>query len=317
LPPGKFFLAVPAASSDPLLQERAKPPVFLALPSAGAQAPHGTRLAFPLTAIRFTTRGQTMNRGIYPILSGALAQEERIQVLSNNVANLKTSGFKRGEPVFQSVLGSAGRLQASSGSASTAFQPVVGGLPQGISERVFVSTVTLSTSFSGGQMKKTGNPLDIAIDGPAFFEVQTPQGIFYTRNGAFHLDNNRRLVTEAGYAVMGDKGSELKLKPGEVKVAADGKITVDDKSAGRLKLVEFPGNEGVRQIGNGLFIGANAKPVKNPTLVTGHLEESNVNSFEEMVKLIEVMRTYESAQKLLMTFDKTTETSIQDLGRAT
>lgn len=257
-----------------------------------------------------------MNRGIYPILSGALAQEERIQILSNNVANLKTAGFKRGEPVFQSVLGSAGRLQASSGSASTAFQPVVGGLPQGASERVFVSTITLSTSFAGGQMKQTGNPLDIAIDGPAFFEVQTPQGTFYTRNGAFHLDNQRRLVTEAGYAVMGDKG-ELKLKPGEVKVATDGKITVDDKSAGRLKLVEFPGNEGVRQIGNGLFIGANPKPVKTPTLSPGHLEESNVNSFQEMVKLIEVMRTYESAQKLLMTFDKTTETSIQDLGRAT
>lgn len=258
-----------------------------------------------------------MNRGIYPILSGALAQEERIQVLSNNVANLKTSGFKRVEPVFESVLGSAGRLQASSGSAAAAFQPVVGGSPSGMTaERVFVSTVNLSTNFAGGQLKQTGNPLDIAIDGPSFFEVQTPGGTFYTRNGSFRLDSQRRLVTEAGYAVMGDKG-ELKFKPGDVKVGTDGKITVDGKSAGRIKVVDFPGNEGVRQVGNGLFTGPNPQPVKHPTLSPGHLEESNVNSFAEMVKLIEVMRTYESAQKLLMTFDKTTETSIQDLGRAT
>lgn len=256
-----------------------------------------------------------MNRGIYPILSGALAQEERIQVLANNIANLKTGGFKRVEPVFQSVLGSAGRLAGSFGQSAEQL-PVSGGLPQGANERVFVQSLSLATNFGGGQLKKTDNPFDLAVQGKGFFEVQTPQGTFYTRNGSFHLDSQRRLVTENEWAVMGDKGA-IVLKPGEAKVSPDGRIRVGDALAARVKLVEFPENEPPQQIGGGLFAGRNPKPVKDVTVLPGHIEESNVNSFGEMARLIEVMRTYESSQKLLMNFDKMTETAIQDLGRAT
>ncbi len=256
-----------------------------------------------------------MNRGIYPILSGALAQEERIQVLANNIANLKTGGFKRVEPVFRSVLGTAGRLTGSFGPGAEQ-QPVMGGLPQGANERVFVQSVNLATNFGGGQLKKTDNHFDLAVQGKGFFEIKTPQGVFYTRNGSFHLDNKRHLITEDGSAVMGDKG-EIVLKPGDAKVAPDGRIQVDDATVARIKLVEFPENQPPQQVGGGLFIGQNPKPVKDVTLVTGHIEESNVNSFAEMARLIEVMRSYESAQKMLTTFDKATETSIQELGRAT
>lgn len=256
-----------------------------------------------------------MNRGIYPILSGALAQEERIQVLANNIANLKTGGFKRVEPVFRSVLGTAGRLAGSFGPGAEQ-QPVMGGLPQGANERVFVQSINLATNFGGGQLKKTDNHFDLAVQGKGFFEIKTPQGVFYTRNGAFHLDNKRHLITENGSAVMGDKG-EIVLKPGDAKVAPDGRIQVDDATVARIKLVEFPEDQPPQQIGGGLFIGQNPKPVKDITLVVGHIEESNVNSFSEMARLIEVMRSYESAQKMLTTFDKATETSIQELGRAT
>ncbi len=256
-----------------------------------------------------------MNRGIYPILSGALAQEERIQVLSNNIANLKTGGFKRVEPVFQSVLGTAGRLAGSFGPSANQ-QPVMGGLPQGANERVFVQSLSLATNFAGGQLKKTDNPFDLAVQGRGFFEVQTPQGTFYTRNGSFHLDSKRHLVTENGMAVMGDKGA-IVLKPGEAKVSSDGRIRVDDALAARIKLVEFPENQPPHQIGGGLFEGQNPKPVKDVSLLSGHIEESNVNSFAEMARLIEVMRSYESSQKILLSFDKMTETSIEELGRAT
>jgi len=256
-----------------------------------------------------------MNRAIYPILSGALAQEERIQVLSNNIANVKTNGFKRSEPVFKSVLGGMGRTVGTTGAGADAL-PVLGGLPQGANERVFVRAVSLATHFGNGNLKKTDNQLDMAIQGKEFFEIRTPQGVFYTRNGAFRLNPKGQLVTESGYEVMGDKGP-ITLKAGDIKVSSDGRILVDGNQAAKIKLVEFPEGQSPEQVGGGLFTGLNAKPAKEGLVSPGYLEEANVNSFTEMVRLVEVMRTYEAAQKLVLTFDKMTETSIQDLGRPT
>ncbi|MBI5410639.1 MAG: flagellar hook-basal body protein [Nitrospirae bacterium] len=254
-----------------------------------------------------------MNRGIYPILSGTIAQENRIQVLTNNIANLRTTGFKRVTPVFQAVLASSGQFAGSPGTVAASFQPVVG--PQSVApERVFVNSRDLATDFGAGKLRETKGQFDMAIIGPGLFEVKTDQGLVYTRNGMFHLDDKNRLVTEKGDPVMGGKG-ELKLKKGDIRVLPNGEIEVDGAVAGKIKVVEFPEDKALRQVGEGYFVGENPKPIKDVALATGHLEESNVNAFEEMVRMIQVMRTYESGQKAFQTFDKLAELLIQDVGR--
>ncbi len=172
----------------------------------------------------------------------------------------------------------------------------------------------LTTDFSGGELRETKNQFDMAIKGAGFFEVKTAQGLVYTRNGMFHLDDQSRLVTEKGDAVMGNKG-ELKFKKGDIRVTPSGEMQVDGTVAGRIKVVEFPDNKALQQVGEGYFLGQNPKPVKDVAIAPGHLEESNVKAVEEMVEIIQVMRTYESGQKAFQTFDRLTEVLIQEVGR--
>jgi flagellar basal-body rod protein FlgF len=239
-----------------------------------------------------------MNRGIYPILSGALAQERQMQVFSNNVANVNTAGFKQDESLFRSLLA---RSMGNGG-------------PAGSSERIFVSSQGLKTVLDSGRLRKTGNPYDLAIRGPGFFEVNTAHGIRYTRNGVFHLDGHRKLVTETGDPVMG-AGGEIKLAQGDIQVSPAGAIHVNGQEGARIKIMEFPDTAPPQKSDNGLFSGEHAKPSKDAVLEAGYVEESNVNALTEMVKLIQGMRMYESAQKLIQTFDRMTEMAVQDVGK--
>ena len=239
-----------------------------------------------------------MNRGIYPILSGALAQERQMQVFSNNVANVNTAGFKQDESLFRSL------MSRSMGNA----------VPVSSTERVFVSAQGLKTVLESGRLRKTGNPYDMAIRGPGFFEVKTAQGIRYTRNGEFHVDGHRRLVTEMGDPVMGQRG-EIKLAQGDVQVSPGGAIQVNGQQADKIKVVEFLDNMPPQKSENGLFAGDKPKLSKDVVIETGYVEESNVNALTEMVKMIQSMRMYESAQKLIQAFDHMTELAVQNVGK--
>lgn len=254
-----------------------------------------------------------MNRAIYPILSGALAQERQMQVFANNMANVNTAGFKQDNQSFTSVMA---RVQAGMPLLAhpTGFGQQIGIRPAGSTERVFVAPHTVHTSFEAGRVRITGNPLDTAIEGSGFFEIKTPQGIRYTRSGMFSLDSQRRLVTNLGYPVMGTKG-EIKIPPGTVQVNAQGAIDVDGRTVATLKVMDFPVDHMPQKHFEGLFASDSAKPAKSPQVQGGHIEESNVNSIGEMVKMIQGMRNYESTQKLIQTLDHMAEVSIRDVGR--
>ena len=254
-----------------------------------------------------------MNRAIYPILSGALAQERQMQVFANNMANVNTAGFKQDSQAFTSVMA---RVQASMPASvhSVGFGQQIGVRPAGPTERVFVAPHALHTSFEAGRIRITGNPLDTAIQGSGFFEIKTPQGVRYTRSGMFSLDSQRRLVTNLGYPVMGTTG-EIKVPPGTIQVNAQGGIDVDGRPVATLKVMDFPVDHMPQKYSEGLFASDAAKPAKNPQVQGGHIEESNVSSIGEMVKMIQGMRNYESSQKLIQTLDHMAEVSIQDVGR--
>lgn len=254
-----------------------------------------------------------MNRAIYPILSGAIAQERQLQVFANNLANINTAGFKQDEQAFRTVLGRASlAAPASLGTAGLAQSMAT--RPAGSPERVFVQPHALATSFDAGRIRITGNPLDLAIDGNGFFEIETPQGLRYTRSGMFSLDNKRRLVSNLGYPVMGLKG-EIKIPPGAIQIDNEGAIQVDGKPVATLKVVEFAPEKMPQKHMEGLFAGGQPNTAAHPRVQSGHIEESNVNALGEMVKMIQGMRGYESAQKLMQTLDRMTETAIHDVGR--
>ena len=254
-----------------------------------------------------------MNRAIYPILSGALAQERQMQVFANNMANVNTAGFKQDNQSFTSVIA---RVQAGMPLLAhpADFGQQIGIRPAGSTERVFVAPHSVHTSFEAGRVRITGNPLDTAIEGSGFFEIKTPQGTRYTRSGMFSLDSQRRLVTNLGYPVMGTKG-EIKIPPGLVHVNAQGAILVDDKPVANLKIMDFPVDDMPEKHLDGLFASNSARPAKNPQVQGGHIEESNVNSIGEMVKMIQSTRSYEAAQKLIQTLDHMADVSIQSVGR--
>lgn len=254
-----------------------------------------------------------MNRGIYPILSGALAHERRMQVFANNMANVNTAGFKQDEQAFKAIFPPRHAAIPAIGTDTGLAQQIMA-RPLGATERAFVAPYRMKTTFEPGRIRLSGNPLDLAIQGNGFFEVKTPQGIRYSRNGMFSLDNQRRLVTNLGYPVMGTKG-EIKIPVGKLEITSQGDIKVDDKPVATIKLVEFPPDDMPQKFSEGLFVSDKATVSKNSLIQSGHIEESNVNAIGGMVQLIQGMRGYESAQKLIQTLDRMAETAIQDVGR--
>lgn len=253
-----------------------------------------------------------MNRGIYPILSGALAQERMIQGFAHNIANVNTTGFKQEDVLFKSHVTQHMRVLPPAGADTLTSQMWSPETPT--PERVFVAPNGSKTMFESGRMRPTGNPLDFAIQGTGFFEVKTPQGTRYTRDGVFHLDPQRMLVTEEGHQVMGVKGP-IKVPAGELQVDPRGAIAVNNQEVGRLKVVEFPDNKMPMRMPDGMYDGTGGKVSKAPTVLSSAVEDSNVNPLGEMVKLIQGMRTYESAQKVIQAFDRMAEMAVNDLGR--
>lgn len=254
-----------------------------------------------------------MNRAIYPILSGAIAHERRMHVFANNLANVNTTGFKQDDQGFQAILTRRIAGPGFTPGVRTIAQQIVS-IPAGPSERVFAAPHFVRTSFEAGRARITGNPLDVAIQSDGFFEVKTAQGLRYTRNGKFSLDNQHRLVTHDGNPVMGTKG-EIKIPPGNLEINGVGTIMVDGQAVANLKIMSFADKEMPQKHLDGLFAGDKGHVHPHPTLQAGHIEESNVNALGEMVKIIQGMRTYESAQKLIQTIDRMAEVAIQDVGR--
>ena len=247
---------------------------------------------------------------VYPVLSGALAQEKRLEVITNNLANAATAGYKKDLPVFEGLMTTAEGDVPLAGSGAEAV-PVFGRLQR------------IITDFSSGAIRITGEPLDVAIEGAGFFAVQTPDGVRYTRNGHFTRDAAGRLATAAGFPVLGS-GGPITLPAGTVSIAPDGRVSVSGGEAGTtpieidlIPLYYFPKPDALQKTGGSLFQAApgSAAPAVGGRLRQGALEGSNVNPVEEMVAMIAVMRLYESAQKAIQTADDIAGKVSNEIGR--
>lgn len=235
-----------------------------------------------------------MDRGIFVALSGAVLQERRLEILTDNLANINTAGFKKQKPLFEDAM------------------------PNPSGTRTFARSNGVTTDMSQGMTEKTERKLDLAIKGEGFFVVQTPNGPRYTRDGSFSMGTDGTLVTREGYAVKGEKGV-IKLGTSDVTIDAAGNVQEKGLTLDRLKLVSFNRLDGLRREGS--FFAPSDASVKetkvndNTEVEQGYIEVSNVNAVRAMTTMIEAMRSYETHAKMIQTMDEMTKKAIEDVGR--
>ena len=233
--------------------------------------------------------------GIFQNLAvfGLFRQERRHEIIANNLSNAQTAGFKKDVPVFHKV-----------------FSEAFSSYPLGEFE-------TSVTSFQQGELQATQNPLDLAIEGEGFFKVKTPQGIRYTRSGHFRLDREGILVQDSGYPVLGRAG-EINLRGKQFSVDKDGTVLVDGASRDKIALVTFADLKGLKKEGQSLFkleSEQEEKGVSQAQVHQGALELSNINIMEEMVRMIDALRSFEACHKIVQVQDEMDAKAVNDLAK--
>lgn len=244
-----------------------------------------------------------MIRTIYQAAAGMMAQFARQLTLSTNLANIETPGYREQISTIrdfqQLFLSRFGHGTATPiGTLSTA-----------------VRWEQPRPNLQQGALIETGRPLDLAIAGRAFFAVQTPDGVAYTRDGRFQLDATRRLVTADGYPVLGEEGPVV-LPPGDVWVEPDGTILVGEQTIGRLLLVEFPEDAQFELIaGNRYRTEAQGFASATSGVSQGFLEAANVNLTKTITDMLAATRSYQLAARSLQLADETLRLVVNSVGR--
>jgi len=248
-----------------------------------------------------------MADGIYTALTGAIAQQQTLDVIANNVANVNTAGYRADRASFSEFLAGA---QQNPEAVSLNGQPA----PR-VDHFVHIDSVT--HDHMDGVLKLTGNPLDMALSGDGFFVVQTPAGERLTRAGSFMLRANGVLSTTDGHQVLGDNGRPITLDSAKnVQVSADGVIQNDGKFAGRLKLLRVEDPAQLEKESATLFKPAEGARLAKAdvTITQGHIEASNVNAVAGINELITVNRSFDALQRVIETFQKLDERTARELG---
>jgi flagellar basal-body rod protein FlgG len=249
-----------------------------------------------------------MNPALWIAKTGLEAQQMRMAVISNNLANVNTTGFKRDRAIFEDLLYQNIRQVGASSSQDTQ-------LPSGLMLGTGVQTVATEKLHTQGNLLQTGNSFDVAISGRGFFQIQMPDGTTaYSRDGSFQLNAQGQMVTSDGYTVM--PGITIPQNAQSVTIGADGTVSVlvSGNSAptqvGNLQLADFINPAGLQPVGKNLYLesaSSGAPQTGTPassgfgSLVQGSVESSNVNVVEELVSMIETQRAYEMNSKAIST----------------
>lgn len=258
-----------------------------------------------------------MNKVLNTASSGLSAQQRYIEIISNNLANVNTNGFKKTRPEFQDLLYET--LRPAGGNRRVGTEPM--NEVQIGSGTELVSTTKI---FSQGDITSTNNPLDMAINGNGFFIIRRPDNsTAYTRDGSFQLDKNGQIVTSQGYFL--DPGFDIPEDAVEVQVSREGVISIltenstVEETLGQIELARFVNPAGLRSVGDNLYEETPAsgtafyeEPGTNNTgeIIQAHLESANVDIVEEMVNMITAQRSYEINSKAVNTADTILGTAV-------
>ncbi|HML82700.1 MAG: flagellar basal-body rod protein FlgG [Betaproteobacteria bacterium] len=252
-----------------------------------------------------------MIRSLYVAKTGLEAEQTRMDVIANNLANVNTSGFKGSRAVFQDLLYQNLTQPGAQSSQSTQY-------PSGLQLGTGVRPVSTERLMTQGNLTQTGNSLDVAINGQGFFQVLEPNGtIAYTRDGTFQLNNQGQLVTANGYLVQ--PTVTIPASAQSVTIGNDGTVSVTlpgqaaPQQVGALQLASFVNPTGLQSIGDNLYLQTGSSGAPNtgqPTLnglgsvQQGYLESSNVNVVAELVDMISTQRAYEVNSKAVTASDQ-------------
>lgn len=243
--------------------------------------------------------GISMDLKLTELKNAMIAQTYKNDVVANNLANVNTVGYKR-DMMFYQILDT------------------------NMESKLQMKT---ETDFSQGPLKQTNNPLDFAISGAGFFTIEMDGKIAYTRDGHFTVDQEGILKTTSGRPVLGQGGwiniSRDGLKIGEISVSARGDIytdsqLVDSYLIDTLRITDFDTYSNLKKVGENLFIaeeGVNPNELDEPTIIQGKLEGSNVSPVTEMIKLIELQRSFESSQRAIRTIDTALGRAVREISR--
>jgi flagellar basal-body rod protein FlgF len=231
-----------------------------------------------------------MDSGYYAACAGLRARSQALELMASNLANAQTSGYRSENTTFQSVL--AAKTPPTSLSS----------LNRAINDFGVLGNSVLDNA--PGNLEQTGGALDLALEGPGFFAVQTGAGVLYTRNGGFRVSAQGQLVTADGSPVLGEQGP-VRLPSGNVAIAPDGTLSVNGSNAGRLRVAEFAPGTDLHAQGNSLYSApaGTAQAAKASSVRQGMLENSNVNPVTAAVDLITVQREAEMLQRALSLFN--------------
>jgi flagellar basal-body rod protein FlgF len=237
-------------------------------------------------------------------LSRQMTLRRELEVVANNVANVNTSGFKAEQLLFQEHLMPVARADA---------------FPTQDRRLRYVVDPRTVTNLEGGSTERTGNDLDVALQGRGFFAVQTPRGERFTRAGNFHLDAQGRLVTASGDQVMGESGPIVfTADDGAISIGGDGTISTRQGQRGKLRVVQFANEAALTREGGTLFAaGAEARPepARQARVLQGAIERSNVQPVLEMGRMIEITRAYQTVSQMIERTQDLRRTAIERLAQ--
>jgi flagellar basal-body rod protein FlgF len=253
-------------------------------------------------------------KGIYTAGSGMMLQMARQDVVANNLANVNTTGFKKSSTVARAfpamLMSRLGELDTSTGSPQPQKAEVIGYLGTGACLDGIIN------DYSVGNLKQTHNATDLAFGrADTYLAVETPDGVCYTRAGNLKINGDGLLTTNQGYAVLDDNYDYIYLE-GEFAVDEMGYVTDNGEEIARLLVVGFENQDELERLG-GSLLRTDQEPelVDMPEILPGYLEESNVVAVQEMVTLINVVRSYEALQKIIQSEDEATQTVLNEVGR--
>jgi len=252
-----------------------------------------------------------MIRSLWIAKTGLDAQQTQLDVISNNLANVSTNGFKRARAVFEDLLYQTMRQPGAQSSQQTT-------IPSGLQLGTGVKPVATEKIFTQGSLTQTSNPLDLAINGQGFFQIQMPDGtLSYTRDGSFQKDSTGLVVTSSGYPLS--PALTIPANAVSVTVGRDGVVSAlqagstTPTQVGTIQLAGFVNPGGLQSAGENLFIETASSGTPTPNtpgtngtglLNQGYVETSNVNVAEELVNMIQTQRAYEINSKAITTSDQ-------------